>query len=301
MAPNDQAPGAGVGASAEAIRNHYDFGDDFFGLWLGPERIYSAALFEDGDDLDAAQTRKLDHHIAAAGAAGKARVLDVGCGWGAMLRRLVGHAGVKQAVGLTLSTSQAAFARARGVPEIEVREESWRDHKPDAPYDAIISVGAFEHFARPGLSPEEKLAAYREFFAFCRDALRKGGRLSLQTIAYSSSGITLPPFIADRIFRESELPLIHEPIAAADPDFELVALRNDRDHYARTLVAWERALAARRDEAVAMVGEDAVAEFTRYLRVCAMAFKLDAICLLRMSFRKRDPATSILPGGLRSR
>lgn len=289
------------GASAEAIRNHYDFGDDFFGLWLGPERIYSAALFEAGDDLDAAQVRKLDHHIAAADAAGQERVLDVGCGWGAMLRRLVHHAGVKHAVGLTLSTSQAAFARERGGSEIEVREESWRDHRPDAPYDAIISIGAFEHFARPGLTPQEKLAAYREFFAFCRDALKTGGRLSLQTIAYSASGITLPPFIAERIFRESELPLIHEPIAAADPDFELIALRNDRDHYARTLVAWERALVARRAEAVAMAGEEAVAEFVRYLRVCAMAFKLDTICLLRMSFRKRDPATSILPGGLRSR
>ena len=182
-----------------------------------------------------------------------------------------------------------------------MREESWRDHKPDAPYDAIISIGAFEHFARPGLSPDEKLGAYREFFAFCRDGLKKGGRLSLQTIAYSASGITLPPFIAERIFRESELPLIHEPIAAADPDFELIALRNDREHYARTLVAWERALVARREEAVALVGEDAVTEFVRYLRVCAMAFKLDTICLLRMSFVKRDPATSILPGGLRPR
>ena len=301
MARPDHAAGPDAGASAAAIRNHYDLGDDFFGLWLGPERVYSAALFDGDDDLAAAQVRKLDHHIAAAGAAGAGRVLDVGCGWGAMLRRLTRHARVKHAVGLTLSASQAAWARGSAGPEIEVREESWRDHRPEAPYDAIISIGAFEHFARPGLSPDEKLAAYREFFGFCRDALKTGGRMSLQTIAYSASGITLPPFIAERIFRESELPLIHEPIAAADPDFELVALRNDRDHYARTLVAWERALVARRDEAVALVGEEAVAEFVRYLRVCAMAFKLDMICLLRMSFVKRDPATSILPGGLRPR
>ena len=82
-----------VGATAEAIQHHYDLSDDFFGLWLGPERIYSAALYEDGDDLDTAQTRKLDHHIAAAQAGGKERVLDIGCGWGAMLRRVVGHAG----------------------------------------------------------------------------------------------------------------------------------------------------------------------------------------------------------------
>ena len=301
MARPDQVAGADTGASAAAIRNHYDLGDDFFGLWLGPERVYSAALFEGDDDLAAAQTRKLDHHIAAAGAAGAARVLDVGCGWGAMLRRLTRYAGAKHVVGLTLSASQAAWARRDAGPEIEVREESWRDHKADAPYDAIISIGAFEHFARPGLSPDEKLRAYREFFAFCRDALRKGGRLSLQTIAYSASGITLPAFIAERIFRESELPLIHEPIAAADPDFELIALRNDREHYARTLVAWERALVARREEAVALVGDDAVTEFLRYLRVCAMAFKLDTICLLRMSFVKRDPATSILPGGVKPR
>ncbi|HET7716435.1 MAG TPA: cyclopropane-fatty-acyl-phospholipid synthase family protein [Bauldia sp.] len=299
MAPTESTTAAG--ASAAAIQHHYDLSDDFFGLWLGPERVYSAALFEGDDDLEAAQMRKLDHHIAAAAAAGKARVLDVGCGWGALLRRLTRHAGVQHAVGLTLSASQAAFARQRAGPEIEVREESWRDHKPEAPYDAIISIGAFEHFARPGLSPEEKLGAYREFFAFCRDGLRMGGRLSLQTIAYSASGITLPAFIAERVFRESELPLIHEPIAAADPDFELVALRNDRDHYARTLVAWERNLMARRAEAAAIVGEEAVTEFLRYLRVCAMAFKLDAICLLRMSFVKRDPATSILPASFRPR
>ena len=92
------------------------------------------------------------------------------CSAGSSTRRSVKHA-----VGLTLSSSQAAFVRERAGPEIEVREESWRDHKPDAPYDAIISVGAFEHFARPGLSPEEKLAAYRAFFGFCRDSLKTGG------------------------------------------------------------------------------------------------------------------------------
>src|SRR5665213_541122 len=99
------------GASREAIQAHYDVSEDFFRLWLGPEMVYSAALFEDGDDLATAQMRKLDHHIDAAGARGAARVLDVGCGWGAMLRRLVKTADVKEAVGLTLSASQAAWVR----------------------------------------------------------------------------------------------------------------------------------------------------------------------------------------------
>jgi cyclopropane-fatty-acyl-phospholipid synthase len=299
--PSDRSTTLQAGASATAIRDHYDTGDEFFRLWLDPEMVYSAALFEGGDDLAAAQIRKLDHHIDAAQARGAGRVLDIGCGWGALLRRLTAVAGVGEAVGLTLSPSQAASIRAQGWPGVSVHEESWRDHRPAAPYDAIISIGAFEHFARPGLSPAEKLDAYREFFAFCHGALKEGGRLSLQTIAYAASGITLPDFIAERIFRESELPLIFEPIAAADPGFELIALRNDRAHYARTLVAWERNLAARRAEAVALAGEATVAAFQRYLRVCAIAFKTDAICLLRMSFEKRTGTVSILPESLRRR
>ena len=152
--PQASNPSAGApGASREAIRAHYDAGEDFFALWLGPELVYSAALFQDGDDLATAQIRKLDHHIAAAHAAGAARVLDVGCGWGAMLRRLVRHAGVGQAVGLTLSAAQAAWIGRTPTAGITVREESWRDHVPPAPYDAIISVGAFEHFAQPGMAP----------------------------------------------------------------------------------------------------------------------------------------------------
>jgi cyclopropane-fatty-acyl-phospholipid synthase len=281
----DQRPQSG--ASAEAIRAHYDVSDDFFRLWLGPDMVYSAALFADGDDLAAAQTRKLDHHIEAAGARGAARVLDVGCGWGALLRRLTTDAGAKQAVGLTLSASQAAHARSLNLPGVEAREEDWRDHKPDGPYDAIISIGAFEHFARQGLSDAERLAAYREFFDFCRANLKMGGRVSLQTIAYVATGFDLPPFIGEEVFPESELPLVWEPIAAAGWGFELVAFRNDREHYERTLKLWHQNLVARRGEAVAIAGEAAVAHFDRYLKISAMAFRMGFICLTRMSFARR--------------
>lgn len=287
-APESQSPTENpAGASPDAIRAHYDVGEDFFRLWLGPEMVYSAALFEGDDDLASAQVRKLDHHIDAAGARGARRVLDVGCGWGALLRRLVEHAGVTEAVGLTLSSSQAAWIGRTPSAGIVVREESWRDRKPEAPYDAIISIGAFEHFAGPGLAPHEKLAAYREFFDFCRGALKDGGRLSLQTIAFVASDGAMPRFFAEEIFPETEPPRIWEPAAAAEDTFELVALRNDREHYERTLRLWQRTLAARHDEAVALVGEEAVARFHRYLKVSAMAFKIGTICLLRMSFVKR--------------
>jgi cyclopropane-fatty-acyl-phospholipid synthase len=278
-----------AGASAEAIRAHYDVGDDFFRLWLDPEMVYSAALFADeGDgDLAAAQLRKLDHHIDAARARSAGRVLDVGCGWGALLRRLTGEAGVRRAVGLTLSASQARAIRDRHWPNVEVREENWQSHRPDAPYDAVISIGAFEHFARPGLAPAVRIAGYREFFAFCHGALKPGGRLSLQTIAYAAPGMSLPAFVMERIFPETEPPLISEPVVAAEGLYELEALRNDRHHYDRTLRLWVKNLEARRGQAVALVGEPTVREFVTYLKASAVAFRSGTLCLLRMSFLRR--------------
>ena len=100
-----------TGASPAAIISHYDMGEEFFQLVLDPDLVYSCALFEAGDSLWDAQRRKLDHHIQASGAATAKRVLDIGCGWGALLRRLSDHWGVENAVGLTLSPSQANFIR----------------------------------------------------------------------------------------------------------------------------------------------------------------------------------------------
>jgi len=131
------------------------------------------------------------------------------------------------------------------------------------------------------------LNAYRDFFDFCHRNLVDGGRLSLQTIAAVAPDLSAP-FIAEKIFPDSELPLIWEPIAAAEEKFELTALRNDGEHYYRTLRIWERNLAARRQQAVALVGEVMVADFQRYLRLSAAGFGTRLVCLLRMSFLKRS-------------
>jgi cyclopropane-fatty-acyl-phospholipid synthase len=97
MPQKDSTPDNRVGASPAAIRAHYDLSGEFFQLVLGPDLIYSCAMFNGVDDLASAQLRKLDHRIEAAGAAGTRRVLDIGCGWGALLERLVRHANVRSA------------------------------------------------------------------------------------------------------------------------------------------------------------------------------------------------------------
>src|SRR5258705_13615220 len=101
------ATGNDRGASAEAIQHHYDVGNDFYTLWLDETKTYSSALWEDARTLEEAQLRKIDYHIRQARVEGAHRVLDIGCGWGSTLKRLVEHAGVEQAVGITLSNAQA--------------------------------------------------------------------------------------------------------------------------------------------------------------------------------------------------
>lgn len=275
-----------TGASPAAIMSHYDMGNDFFRLILGPEMIYSCALFEDDDNLEVAQLRKLDHHIEAAQAGGGESVLDIGCGWGAMLRRLSDTVGVRSCTGLTLSPSQAVWIRDHPRPGQNVLEEDWRDHKPSQPYDAIVSIGAFEHFVQKGLSPAARLKTYQEFFDFCHTSLRLGGRLSLQTIAYIQP-TALHPYL-EEAFPDSDLPLVWEPVKAAEGRFRLLALHDHGSHYERTLRLWEQALEANRQAALDLVGAPALQMFQRYLRLSRLGFRHGIVGLMRMSFIRID-------------
>ncbi|MEU1409230.1 class I SAM-dependent methyltransferase [Streptomyces sp. NPDC005728] len=99
------------GATPAALQNHYDLSRQFFELWLDPSLTYTCALWEEGDSLETAQQRKIGYHVAQARAAGSTRVLDIGCGWGSALRRLVQHHDVHHEVGLNPSAAQAATAR----------------------------------------------------------------------------------------------------------------------------------------------------------------------------------------------
>lgn len=284
-----------LGARPAAIRHHYDVGNEFWRIWLDPTMSYSCAMWEDpDDDLERAQRRKLDFHVDQSRAASAARVLDVGCGWGAMPMHLVASHGVKHAVGLTLSDAQAEYLREIAPDNVEVLVRNWSDYEPTEPFDAIISVGAFEHFARQGLSPDEQIEAYRRFFRSCRDWLKPGGRLSLQTIAYGDIPRDRPlrdRFIVDEVFPDSELPRLADIALAAEMELEIEKVRNDRDDYVKTLRAWFDRLRAQRADAVAVSSEEVVARCERYLRMFAYSFELGAFTLLRLTMRRID-----LPG-----
>lgn len=107
------------GASSKAIQQHYDIGNEFYALWLDSTLSHSGAMWNPGDNLETALLRKIDYHIEQSGAPGAERVLDIGCGWGGRLKRLVKTYEVKKAVGLTLSPAQAAWVGALGIPDID--------------------------------------------------------------------------------------------------------------------------------------------------------------------------------------
>ncbi len=277
--------------AASSIRHHYDVGHEFYRLWLDDSMTYSCAMWAGEDDtLRAAQERKLRFHLDAIRAEQATRVLDIGCGWGSILKRVAGCQGVKHSVGLTLSDDQAAVVERAGHPGVEVRTESWMDYAPDTRFDGIISIGAFEHFATLDDSPSERARVYREFFTRCRSWLTDDGALSLQTIAYANmSRADASTFIQQEIFPNAELPTLAEITTAAEGIFEARSIRNDRLDYARTLEAWAHGLRRHRDEAVDLVGRDMVAMYERYLKLSAIGFRMGKLCLLRLVF---DPYKS---------
>jgi cyclopropane-fatty-acyl-phospholipid synthase len=205
------------------------------------------------------------------------------------MRRLADVHRVGRVTGLTLSRDQATWIGSHGHPRVTALLQGWQQHRPGEPYDAIVSLGAFEHFVTRSLPRERKVATYRHFFTRCRDWLRAGGALSLQTIAYG----TLRPehvsaFITTDVFPESDLPALGEIVEAVDGLFEITSLRNDRSDYARTCREWARRLVAQEEAAAAMVGGARVRSYARFLRMSAAGFEGGGLVLLRITLRRID-------------
>lgn len=295
MGAQQAAVSAATGASTQAIQHHYDVSNAFYALWLDPSMTYSSALWlDDAENLETAQLNKLDWHLDRARFGADMRLLDIGCGWGGLMRRALERHADARCVGLTLSQAQADAIVARGDERIEVRLENWQDHEPAQPYDAIVSIGAFEHFARLDQSEEEKIAGYRQFFEFCKRNLSPSGQVSLQTISYENSDRSqFSDFFADEIFPESNLPHVAEIFQATKGLFEIVELRNDRHHYARTLRLWLQSLRRNRSKAIELVGEAKYRTYEKYLALMVVAFHTGTMNLSRLSLRPLPTLTPL--------
>ena len=262
------------GADRRNIRAHYDVGNDFYGLWLDRNRVYSCGYFRTPDDsLDQAQEQKLDHICRKLALRPGERLLDIGCGWGGLILWAVRNYGVR-AVGITLSEGQYRFALAR-IRELgltgrcEVRLLDYRDVPEDEPFDKISSVGMFEHVGRRNLPV---------YFAKLHRLLRPGGLVMNHGITTNSLegaglGSGIAEFVDDYVFPGGDL--LHLSTVTREmgrQGLEVLDAECLRPHYARTLWHWVDRLEARRVEARAMVGEKTLRVWLVYMAGAAHAF-----------------------------
>jgi cyclopropane-fatty-acyl-phospholipid synthase len=263
-----------------AISHHYDVGNDFYRLVLGPSMVYSCAYWPPGTTtLEAAQKAKLDlvcrklglHQLPAG-----ARLLDVGCGWGSMLLHAAQHYGVT-GVGVTLSAEQARLARERiaeaGLTDrLEVRLQDYRE-VDDGPFDAISSIGMAEHVGS---------AMYLRYAKTLHGLLRPGGRLLNHQIARrpTAPGEThrLSPFIAAYVFPDGELAPIGTMVSLLEQaGFEVRDAESLREHYALTLRRWVANLQEDWTQGVKLAGLGRARVWRLYMAASALAFEENRI------------------------
>ncbi|MFE4838100.1 class I SAM-dependent methyltransferase [Arthrobacter sp. NPDC056691] len=256
---------------AAAISHHYDVGNDFYRLVLGPSLVYSCAVWSDGNTgLEAAQEEKLDLVCRKLGLKPGMRVLDVGCGWGSFALRAAGRYGAS-VVGITLSTEQAELARKRvaeaGLTElVDIRVQDYRD-VTDGPFDAISSVGMSEHVGREQLN---------RYVSQLHGLLRPGGRLLNHAISWNAGPTEDDPdsFIPRYVFPDGEMLSLGEMVVALEGGgFEVLDAEALRRHYALTLRAWVKNLEEQWDEAVRLTSEGRARIWRLYMAASALGFE----------------------------
>ncbi|MEU0935909.1 cyclopropane-fatty-acyl-phospholipid synthase family protein [Embleya sp. NPDC005971] len=261
----------------EAIRYHYDVGNDFYALILGPSMVYSCAYWDRPDaTLEDAQRAKLDLVCRKLALGPGMRLLDVGCGWGSMALHAAEHYGV-QVVGITLSYEQAELARKR-VSEagltgrVEIRIQDYREHA-DGPYDAISSIGMAEHVGRTG---------YREYADILYELLDSGGRLLNHQIARrpapNEAAYHVDEFIDRYVFPDGELAPVGSTVSVLEEaGFEVRDVHALREHYATTLRAWVANLEAAGDRPARLTSPGRARVWRLYMAASALAFEQNRI------------------------
>ena len=276
---------------AQAIAHHYDVGNEFYELVLGPSMTYSCAYYEQepgpASGLEEAQQAKSDLVAHKLGLKPGMRILDVGCGWGAFVCNAARSYGV-EAVGITVSSEQAEYARRRADAEgvgdrVEIRLQDYRDVE-GGPFDAVASIGMSEHVGKAMLPTYSE-----ELFRL----LRPGGRLLNHAISRRpgpSDGFSRTSFIDRYVFPDGELePMATMVEAMEEVGFEVRDVESLREHYALTLRAWVANLEASWDRAVELTSPGRARIWRLYMAGSALGFEANRLGVNQVLAVRPDP------------
>ncbi|HEY7637687.1 MAG TPA: cyclopropane-fatty-acyl-phospholipid synthase family protein [Gemmatimonadales bacterium] len=272
------------GRDAQAVRHHYDVSNEFFALFLDRSMTYSCAFFSRSlhpGSLEAAQEAKLELTCQKLALAPGQRLLDVGCGWGALALHAATRHGVR-VMGITLSEPQAALARERvrlaGLADrVEIRVQDYRDLAGEQ-FDAIASIGMVEHVGA------KRIDLYAGRLA---GLLRPGGRLLNHGIARLYDGDTWV-FTRRYVFPDGDpLPLSRVQRALEGAGFVTEHVEGFRRDYVETLRHWIRRLDRHRADAVRLAGEERVRVWRLYLRGARKSFESEFTSVYQVKCRRR--------------
>jgi cyclopropane-fatty-acyl-phospholipid synthase len=279
--PNGNSGSTKMRPAFEDVQAHYDISNDFFGLFQDRSRTYSCAFFEREDmTLEEAQLAKIDLALGKLDLQPGMTLLDVGCGWGSVMKRAVEKYDVN-VIGLTLSKNQRSLGQQL-LDQIDTDRSrqiflrGWEEF--DEPVDRIVSIEAFEAF------PKERYAA---FFDTCHRIMPRDGRMVLQTIMghplkrWPEMGIPVTMtdlrfmrFISKEIFPGGSVPCDEDVIEfSTAAGFSVEETEYLTPHYVRTLDTWAAALEAARDDAVAATSTEVYERYMRYLTGCSDFFR----------------------------
>ena len=287
---------------AEAIRHHYDVSNDFYGLWLDERMVYTCAYFQSpSDSLEDAQAAKLDLICRKLRLERGQRLLDIGCGWGALLMHAAANYGV-HATGLTLSQAQAELARQRiaaaglsSLCQVELRD--YRDLGTEPEYDRIASVGMMEHVGYERL-PGYFDSAFRVLLpggVFLNHTIVRDGHRLPETMGrhLKSRLWKRDQFIHRYVFPDGRLvPLARVVDCAEHSGFEVRDVEALREHYAMTLRHWLRRLEAQSAQAVSLVGERRYRTWRLYLLAAINGFRSGRNNVVQVLLAKCDSSGS---------
>ncbi len=281
----------------------YDISNEFFRLWLDERMHYTSAVYDaEHTTLEQAQRNKSRWLADFAEVGPDSLVLDIGCGWGANLEYLALERKVKNAHGITLSSAQFEEINARKLPGVQVWCVDYRDYKPAALYDGLISIEMIDHLVSPVQQKEgQAIQIYREYFNKAAQWVKPGACFGFQAILRDRVPRTRKDledlkFTADVIFPGGLNPRMEELVEACGQSWEIVQLNTRRQDYGKTTAEWLRRFRANKEKIMASGwgtrvmsnGETVWTNYDRYLSTCVKAFANHWSSDVQMKLRKKD-------------